>query len=128
MDRLNSITDTGNGFNSGSPTPGIPGVAGVLLTLGLLFMSWRNAGYRLRLTRSLCVPGCFQDNAPRSGQVTLAPVRTARSSRVAVTSAAVVLLLAAIPSEALGAQRIEGALPETRHAPPRRDRVHPLRR
>ena len=44
--------------------------------------------------------------------MTLAPVTTTRSSRVAVTSAVVVLLLAAIPGEVLGAQRIEGALPE----------------
>ena len=109
---MNTMTDTGNAFTSGPPTPGIPVVTGVLLTLALVSMCWRNAGYRFRLTRSLCVPGCFQDNAPRSGQVTLAPVRMTRSSRVAVASAVVVLLLAAIPSEVLGAQRIEGALPE----------------
>ena len=106
------MTDTGNAFTSGPPTPGIPVVTGVLLTLAHVFMFWRNAGYRFRLTRSLCGQECFQDDAPRGGQVTLAPVRTTRSSRVAVTSAAVVLLLAAIPSELLGAQRIEGALPE----------------
>ena len=39
-------------------------------------------------------------------------MRTIRSNKVVVTSAAVVLILAASPGEALGAQRVEGALPE----------------
>ena len=56
-DRLNTMTGTGNAFTSGPPTPGIPVVTGVLLTLAHVFMSWRNAGYRFRLTRSLCGPG-----------------------------------------------------------------------
>ena len=33
------MTDTGNAFASGPPTPGIPVVPGVLLTLAHVFMS-----------------------------------------------------------------------------------------
>ena len=49
MDRLNTIIDSINAFAWGPPMLGILGVTGVLLTLGLVFMPWRNVGYGFRL-------------------------------------------------------------------------------
>ena len=49
MDRLNAIIGSVNAFAWGPPMLGMLGVTGVLLTLGLVFMPWRQVGYGFRL-------------------------------------------------------------------------------
>ena len=49
MDGLNSTLDAVDSFAWGPPMLGILGIAGALLTLGLVFMPWRNVGYGFEL-------------------------------------------------------------------------------